>query len=492
MLHKFKTYGFFCLFYLLILPTQTAYAEKMNDDFRGDGYPVTICDKTYTGTSANCEISGHGKALLVKGNLISQDQIYIGGMMLVASDGHISQIGCHVSGRDAVTLNCPGALISPGFINLHEHIEYSYYTPRTLPKKRWLDRNEWRAAPASVRGFEDQKPSDPFLRTVVSERAMLRHLLSGTTALVGAEQYHAFNRNLGISQKFSGSPLMYPVTNKTFPFESPVPGTLPCGHAQSGEIKFNAANAYVPHVGEGVDQLASCEIDNMLYALKNKKSPTALVHMIPVDKRQIKELKKQQLSIVISPRSNFELYGVTAPIPMLLDSGVNMALGTDWSVTGSLTMLDEMRCLAHYNHQNLNNVLTWADMHRMMTQNAAKATGLQNQLGGLLPGAIADFVIIDTKGSRALGEILKHAALPEIIAVFIEGRGATFPASWTGKLTGTLDNCSVDPRNLCGQSRVICGANSARSLVQLFDTTIYTINDAILCHPQSVDACSEN
>ena len=165
-----------------------------------------------------------------------------------------------------------------------------------------------------------------------------------------------------------------------------------------------------------------------------------------------------------------------------------MAIGTDWSPSGSLTLLDEARCMARYNRDSLNGMFSWSYIHRMMTENGAKAVGLQGQIGKLAVGEYADIVILDSAGRRSLGEVLENSALKQTIAVFIGGRAASFPSAWAGKLP-VLDNGAPDPRDLCGQQRTVCGANAQRSLTQLLQQATYTIDDVEICTPQPTDDC---
>jgi cytosine/adenosine deaminase-related metal-dependent hydrolase len=203
---------------------------------------------------------------------------------------------------------------------------------------------------------------------------------------------------------------------------------------------------------------------------------------------QIERLKQQNVAVVLSPRSNLELYGATAPVAALKAAGVTLGLGTDWSPSGSISLLDEARCLSRYNRDNLNGLLSAADLHRMMTSDGAKAVGLQGHVGALAAGEWADVVIFDTAGRRNLSEILENSALPETLAVLIGGRAAMTPATWAGKLP-QLENCSVDPRDLCGSQRLICGANSQRPVSKLLQQAVYTIDDGRLCRPQPTNDC---
>ncbi len=286
-----------------------------------------------------------------------------------------------------------------------------------------------------------------------------------------------------------GTPGRTPVDSATFPINQHPQSSKKCLFKPEYILPINPNDPYVPHVGEGVDDYARCEITLMLRAVQNKASPKAFIHGVAATPEQIKQLKKEHVSIVLSPRSNFELYHVTAPIREFKQAGVNMALSTDWSVSGSLTMPDEMRCLEEYNRNNLNGFLSWADIHQMSTKNAADAVGLGQDMGELVPGKLADFIVIDMEGRHSLGEILQHTAFKQIEAVFISGRGAVFPSAWQTKLPWTLAQCSIDSRHLCGRTQTICGANPDYPLTRILRSSDYEINDAALCKPDLLVAC---
>lgn len=462
-----------------------------NAVFDGAGYPVEICDANYAGRTASCALSGSGDSQVIRGNIISDGRLYVGGSLLIGVDGRIKAAGCQLPQTTAVSLDCPGSLISAGFLNLHEHIDYSYQQPPHPPTLKWKHRHEWRRMSPAERGFEGDAPKDPVIRTEVSERAMLRHALSGSTAISGAKDYRAFLRNLKLDDGPLATPFGKPVLDSTFPLNDATSKqwpTSPCTAEQIGAIKFNMDNPFIPHVGEGINDGARYEVDCVLDAVRAKTTPNAFIHGVAIDDTQTERLKTQQVAVVLSPRSNFQLYGATAPLAKLKAAGITLAMGTDWSPSGSLTQLDEARCLARYNRDSLHDLFTWSDLHRMMTENGAKAVGLQGQVGKLAAGEFADFVILDSAGRRSLGDILENSALKETLAVFIGGRAASFPSAWAGRLP-QLDNCATDPRDLCGQQRTVCGANVQRSLGQLLQQPTYSIDDAKICVPQPTDDC---
>ncbi|GAB3242837.1 amidohydrolase family protein [Chitinimonas naiadis] len=475
------------------LPLTSPVASSRQATFDGAGYPVEVCDASYAGTASSCNLSGSGQAQRIKGIVISGGKVYVGGELRVEADGRISAAGCQVPAKEAVSIDCRGTVVSAGFMNLHEHIDYSYQQPAQDPTQRWTHRHDWRSLTAQARGFEGDAPKDETVRAEVSELAMLRHQLSGSTALSGAKDYRAFTRNLKLTDPVLGTPQGATVQDSTFPlndFKTNAQLSAPCTAEQLAGIRLPLPNPYVPHVGEGTTTGARYEVDCLLDAVKPKTSPNAFIHGVAISEAQISRFVQQQVSVVLSPRSNFVLYGATAPVPAMKAAGVNLAMGTDWSPSGSLTMLDEMRCMANHSRQDLHGLLSWSDIHRMATSGGAKAVGLQDQLGALTVGQQADIVLLDSQGATSLGQALERAALAQTVAVFIGGKAANFPTVWAGRLPQTLAGCASDPRDLCGQQRTVCGADPAHPLGSLLQQAVYTINDAKLCQPQAVAVCA--
>lgn len=460
----------------------------------GGGYAVEVCDAAYAGRAAACSIRGEGPRQTIRATLISNGTLFVGGRMLIDGAGRVEAAGCHVpEPTDAVVLDCPGALVSAGLINLHEHIDYSYQQPARPPVLKWQHRNEWRRLPAEVRGFEGDAPKDKQVQAEVAERAMLRHALSGTTAISGAKDFNAFLRNLRLADAPLPTPFGAPVLDSTFPLNDAASMAVlaqPCDAAQLAAVKFNPSQAFIPHVGEGTGDGARHEVDCVLDAIQGKQTPSAFIHGVAITQAQVARLRAQNVAVVLSPRSNLQLYGTAAPVAALKAGGVTLGLGTDWSPSGSLTLLDEARCLARYNRDSLGGLLGAADLHRMMTSEGARAVGLQGAIGALAPGEWADLVIFDTEGRTALDQILERTALRQTLAVMIGGRIASAPQAWAGQWP-QLDRCDNEPRDLCGSPRMVCGASAQRPIAQLLRQSLYRIDDRMICDPLPTDDCVE-
>ncbi|MDI6796276.1 MAG: amidohydrolase [Desulfatibacillaceae bacterium] len=128
-------------------------------------------------------------------------------------------------------------------------------------------------------------------------------------------------------------------------------------------------------------------------------SNTLVIHSIWVDEADAKILASSRASVCICPSSHTKLASGIAPIKLLEDAGVCVALGTDGPASNnSADMFREMGLAAR-----LGKILTHdptqspADrVIRMATVDAAKAVGLGSITGSLEVGKQADIILVDT------------------------------------------------------------------------------------------------
>ena len=97
--------------------------------------------------------------------------------------------------------------------------------------------------------------------------------------------------------------------------------TKPCRAPQVAAVRFVQDPAFIPHVGEGTSAGANYAVDCVLDAIRSKTAASAIFHGVAISQPQIARLKQQDVTVVLSPRSNFQLYGATAPVATLHASG---------------------------------------------------------------------------------------------------------------------------------------------------------------------------
>ncbi len=125
------------------------------------------------------------------------------------------------------------------------------------------------------------------------------------------------------------------------------------------------------------------------------------VHMTQLEQHEIAMLAAQGVHVLHCPESNMKLASGFCPVARLTAAGVNVALGTDGAASNNdLDMFGEMRSAALLAKAVAGDAsaVPAAAALRMATLNGARALGLEELLGSLVPGKAADLVAVDLGG----------------------------------------------------------------------------------------------
>jgi hypothetical protein len=131
-------------------------------------------------------------------------------------------------------------------------------------------------------------------------------------------------------------------------------------------------------------------------------------------------LGQRRGSMVWSPLSNLLLYGETARVDAAKQAGVRIALGSDWSPSGSKNLLGELKIAWLYSQHVLNGVFSARDVVAMATREAAAVLKWEAALGTLERGKRADLIAIDGDDGDAYEALIK-AKETSIRLVMING-----------------------------------------------------------------------
>ncbi len=121
-------------------------------------------------------------------------------------------------------------------------------------------------------------------------------------------------------------------------------------------------------------------------------------HGVWVPEKDFKILRKNNCTISHNPASNLKLGSGIAPIPEMIDSSVNVALGCDGGPSNDdYDMIREMKLAALIHKGRLKNptVLPAEKVLEMSTINGARSTLWGNDLGSLEKGKIADLIVVN-------------------------------------------------------------------------------------------------
>jgi len=186
------------------------------------------------------------------------------------------------------------------------------------------------------------------------------------------------------------------------------------------------------------------------------------VHMTQLEDAEIAHLAGSGAHVLHCPESNLKLASGFCPVQKLLDAGVNVCLGTDGAASNNdLDLMGEMRTAALLAKGVAGDAAALpADAAlRMATLNGARALGLAEEIGSLVPGKAADVVAVD------LGDIESRPIYhPQSHLVYATGRHQVSHVWVAGKallrdrqLT-TLDLEAIRARAAVWQERLLNNA----------------------------------
>jgi len=427
------------------------------------------CVSTISGAAASSDAAGDRSCAFTPATPATQAGGVVPGLVVGADvllpDGHEPNYGVHVrfnggigavaefdalraAHPDAAVLDCRGgALLSPGFVNAHEHPAYSYAFPDPNLNPGYVHRDEWRLGingkvqlPPPLRYDFDPDDYETAAKLIAME---LRHLLGGATTIAGSGGVPGVVRNVNRHRRIGDLALYDAEADvSTFPFSFRVVEDLEeeCGGgpvhrfppADGGDLTFMA---YVPHVGEGrpTSCAARAEVARYLERVQRRDRRYSLVHGVATDREDYALMRELDVTLVWSPRSNLVLYGETVDLAGALEQGVRIALSTDWSPSGSFNMREEVKCAKRV-AKEAGVALSSEALWRMSTGNGAYALGLEDRFGAIEPGLRADLILVEHGGGDPYDAVLTTTD-EDILATWVNGRAILVSESLSGSLS---------------------------------------------------------
>ena len=379
--------------------------------------------------------------LIRNGTIITQDQarrVCVGDILV--QDGIIAEVGKVRGGADE-EIDAKGAPVMPGLINTHCHVAMSVMRGMAddLPFGDFLNR---------VFAIDSDRQDEDLLAG--SRLGCLEMLTGGTTTLVDL-YYSQDVIAQAVKEAGMRGVLCWAVLDEQFTTQKGVP----LDNCRSFHSRFAGDRNIVPGIGlQGVyvcseetfmgsrefsDRTGALmtfhlsETRGEVYEHKNKtgKRPgdwlasigflnerCLAAHSAWLTINEVRALARAGASISSCPVSNMKLAtGGVAPIPEMLREGVNVTIGTDGSTTNnSMDMFGEMKTLALLQKSSRwdPTVVKAQEALDFATVNAAKALGLQKEIGSIEVGKRADIVIMDPR-SPALRPLTLDNAVSNVV-----------------------------------------------------------------------------
>ncbi|NGP44640.1 amidohydrolase family protein [Bacillaceae bacterium SIJ1] len=158
---------------------------------------------------------------------------------------------------------------------------------------------------------------------------------------------------------------------------------------------------------------------------------TVLFHCVYMSEKDIDVVAASGSSVVHCPLSNLDTGAGVANVHRMLEKGVNVCLGTDYSHTDVWELMRLTYYLLKINHRV--NKYAAEDIFRMATVNGAKAYQLQDRIGQIKEGYKADLAFIkkdsdlepllnDVNFSTNLYNVLFYSKSDSVQHVMIDGK----------------------------------------------------------------------
>jgi cytosine/adenosine deaminase-related metal-dependent hydrolase len=320
-----------------------------------------------------------------------------GSASLLIENGLVAGFG--LSSRREVGVGS-GSFVYPGLVNVHDHLRGDYL-PRVGPSggRFYLNWSYWDADLKSSPTYAERSAVG------VAEMYLLgayKNLFSGVSTV-----HDHFPHELN-SAYLRGLPIRaveeYCLAHECSSFDLGWGEGIAVEHARAVERDW----PFVTHLEEGFDP-ESMDGVGVLEREGALDERALLVHCLGLSEEDIRKLKRARASVAWCPASNYFMFNVTCKVRKLLRAGINVALGTDSTHTGSVNLLAEMKFARRAYREMYGEELPSKTLFEMATANAAKALRLAGKAGVLEPGAWADVAVFraradDPYDSLALAE----------------------------------------------------------------------------------------
>jgi cytosine/adenosine deaminase-related metal-dependent hydrolase len=310
------------------------------------------------------------------------------------------------AGFDDVPITRSRGTIFPGLIELHNPLPYDVLPLWNVPqlfasREQWRNHREKRAlvsAPMRVLG------ETAGLIEAVVRYVECKCLVAGVTGSQGITLFSAPG-----SQRFYRGIVRN--VEKTDDPELPHANTKVSDVEAEDVSKFfdrlQSASCLLLHLSEGIDDRARSHFHNLQLPQDQWAITRSLagIHSLGLTPEDLAVYGEHKGAIVWSPLSNLLLYGDTLNLASVVEQGIRLGLGSDWSPTGSKNLLAELK-VARIVNTNQGNVLTDTDLVALATSNAADILQWGNRLGSLEPGKYADLIVISGRRGDPYAHLL--------------------------------------------------------------------------------------
>jgi len=377
-------------------------------------------------------------------------------------DGNIiKNIGADLFAEEAVVVDMTGMVIIPGLVQTHVHLCQALFRNLAddLELLDWLSQYIWPL---------ENSHTETSLRAS-AQLGLAEMLKSGVTSILdmGAAKYMdvVFEEmaNAGI-RGFSGKVMMdygeQPYKEDTRDVLKTTEALIHRWHgAENGRIQYALAPRFVltcsDALWEGVQGLSrqygliihthSSENRSELELVREQtgyrnveffvkkglaSSKLNLAHCVWLSETEIDYLEQYRINVLHCPAANLKLGSGFAPIPRYLKKGINVSLGSDGApCNNNLDIFIDMRLAALIHKPKFGvTAINAQQVLDMATINGAISLGMEEQIGSIEPGKLADLAILNldkvhhTPADNVVSQIVYSAQSRDVVHVMVDGK----------------------------------------------------------------------
>ena len=387
-------------------------------------------------------------------------------------------------GFESVKALPTGGTIYPGLIELHNHLSYNALRLWQVPQL-FSNRDQWSKTNAQykdlVSGPMQVIGREPDVVPSLVRYVECKCLLAGVTTSQGI----ALSSNSGIRTYYEG-------VIRTV--ERPDDPGLPAAGTRIPDVSASDRDAFLTelkkkqcmllHLSEGTDQAAR----NHFLALQDTAGNWAItpslagIHCVALKQSDFQILAQHGASMVWSPMSNPLLYSATADVKTAKAMGLRIAIGSDWSPSGSKNLLCELKVARIYS-QNNGGLFTDQEIVAMATREAARILCWDKLIGSIEPGKRADLLVLKKPTGDSYSNLIS-ATEADLDLVMIHG----VPQYGSANMMKTLGaDAGAESVKVGGRAQIVhlTSKDPHVPAVPLSDAT-QTVADALKRLPQLV------
>jgi cytosine/adenosine deaminase-related metal-dependent hydrolase len=378
---------------------------------------------------------------------------------VVIKDGHIVAVGpAAIAARYAApkTIDAAGDIVMPGMVNAHTHASMAVFrglgddVPDRLTRfifpleHKLVDRElvYWGAlhgmvemvqggvtTMADMYYFEDEVARGA---QKIGMRGVLGETILNAPAPDASEPYGGIAYAERFIKEFRGDRLVTPA------FAPHAPYTVDAEHLKIIQKKADADDVPIlMHVAEMADEVASFKKNfnetpvEYLDSIGLLSARLVAAHCIFVTDSDIALLKTRNVGVSHNMVANIKSAKGVAPAWKMFNDGIRVGLGTDGPMSGNtLDIIGQLGYVAKVqklaNHDR--NIMPAVDVVEMATMGGARALHMEDRIGSLEVGKLADLILLDHNSTvmtpfyDVYSTLVYAASAHDVRSTIIDGR----------------------------------------------------------------------